>query len=224
MAALGAYRDRMVGVLGLGRSGRALTRALAACGAEAVLFDDDPHALGRALEIGGRPGAPGDLARLALLVPSPGVPLTHPTPHPLIAAARKHGVPIAGDINLFAATYPDNLLIGVTGTNGKSTTTALLAHLLAEAGRPAIAAGNIGRPVFDLEPAPGDILVLELSSFQLELARSLRCRIAVWLNLEPDHLDRHGGLEGYIAAKRRLFAGQWDPLESTCRHASLSIL
>ncbi len=208
MDGLGAYRDRKVGVLGLGRSGRAVARALATRGVDVILFDDDPHTVARALEIGGRAGKPEILADLALLVVSPGVPLTHPAPHPLITAARGHGVPIAGDIDLFAATYPETFLIGVTGTNGKSTTTALIAHILAEAGLPATAAGNIGRPVFELEPAAGDILVLELSSFQLDLSRSLRCRVAVWLNLEPDHLDRHGDLEGYIAAKRRLFAGQ----------------
>ncbi len=208
MDGLGAYRDRKVGVLGLGRSGRAVARALAARGADVILFDDDPDTVARALETGGRAGAPEDVSDLALLVASPGVPLTHPAPHPLIAAARGHGVPIAGDIDLFAATFPELFLIGVTGTNGKSTTTALIAHILAEAGLPATAAGNIGRPVFDLEPAAGDILVLELSSFQLDLSRSLRCRVAVWLNLEPDHLDRHGDLAGYIAAKRRLFAGQ----------------
>ena len=208
MDGLGAYRERKVGVLGLGRSGRAVARALATRGADVILFDDDPGTVARALETGGRAGKPENLADLALLVVSPGVPLTHPAPHPLITAARSRSLPIAGDIELFAATYPETFLIGVTGTNGKSTTTALIAHILAEAGLPATAAGNIGRPVFDLEPAAGDILVLELSSFQLELCRSLRCRIAVWLNLEPDHLDRHGDLEGYIAAKRRLFAGQ----------------
>ncbi len=209
MPGLGAYTGRPVGVLGLGRSGRALARALLARGAEPVLFDDDPATLRRAVaETGGRPGVPEEVARLALLVPSPGVPLTHPAPHPLIAAARAAGVPILGDIELFAATHPEARLVGVTGTNGKSTTTALIAHILTAAGLPATAAGNIGRPVFDLAPASGDILVLELSSFQLDLCRSLRCRIAVWLNLEPDHLDRHGGLEAYIAAKRRIFAGQ----------------
>ena len=209
MPGLGAYTGKPVGVLGLGRSGRALARALLAHGAEPVLFDDDPATVRRAVaETGGRPGVPEEVARLALLVPSPGVPLTHPAPHPLIAAARAAGVPILGDIELFAATHPETRLVGVTGTNGKSTTTALIAHILAAAGLPAIAAGNIGRPVFDLAPARDDILVLELSSFQLDLCRSLRCRIAVWLNLEPDHLDRHGDLEGYLAAKRRIFAGQ----------------
>ncbi len=208
MKGIGAYRGKRVGVLGLGRSGRAVARALRAAGADPLLYDDDPATLDAACTAGGRPGAAADLPDLALLVASPGVPLTHPAPHPLIEDARRAGVPVCGDVDLFAATYPETFLIGVTGTNGKSTTTALIAHLLAAAGLPAEAAGNIGRPVFDLEPAPGTILVLELSSFQLDLSRELRCRIAVWLNLEPDHLDRHGDLDGYIAAKRRLFAGQ----------------
>ncbi len=210
MKGIGAYRGKRVGVLGLGRSGRAAARALRAAGADTLLYDDDPATLHAACTVGGRPGTAADLPDLALLVVSPGVPLTHPAPHPLITAARAAGVPICGDVDLFAATHPGTFLIGVTGTNGKSTTTALIAHLLAAAGLPAETAGNIGRPVFDLEPAAGTIPVLELSSFQLDLSRSLRCRIAVWLNLEPDHLDRHGDLDGYIAAKRRLFAGQ-DP-------------
>ncbi len=208
MQGLDAYRGRPVGVLGLGRSGLAVVRALLAHGADPVLFDDDPGTLRRGLELGGRAGSAATIADLALLVVSPGVPLALPTPHPLIVRAHEAGVPLTGDVDLFAATHPGVFLIGVTGTNGKSTTTALIAHILAEAGLPATAAGNIGLPVFDLTPAPGEILVLELSSFQLDLSRGLRCRIAVWLNLEPDHLDRHGDLEGYFTAKRRLFAGQ----------------
>ena len=128
----------------------------------------------------------------------------------MIAAAQAAGVPIRGDVDLFAE------LVGrprrssaITGTNGKSTTTALIHHLLGVAGIDAVLGGNIGRPVLELEPGPPErVFVLELSSFQLDLCERLRCRVAVWLNLTPDHLDRHGDLAGYIAAKERIFGNQ----------------
>jgi UDP-N-acetylmuramoylalanine--D-glutamate ligase len=158
-----------------------------------------------------RAGTVGDVADLALLVPSPGVPLTHPRPHPLIAAAQAAGVPILGDVELYARALGPRPVVGVTGTNGKSTTTALIRHLLDAAGMDAVMGGNIGRPVFELEPGPPErTIVLELSSFQLDLCQSLRCRVAVWLNLTSDHLDRHGDLAGYVAAKERIFRGQRD--------------
>jgi UDP-N-acetylmuramoylalanine--D-glutamate ligase len=137
------------------------------------------------------------------------VPLTHPAPHPVIAAALAAGVPLTCDIELFAAEAAPRPILAVTGTNGKSTTTALVHHLLETAGRPALLGGNIGRPVFDLALGPVDqALVLELSSFQLDLCQTFHPQIAGWLNLTPDHLDRHGNLAGYIAAKRRIFANQ----------------
>lgn len=207
--ALDRFRDRRVGVLGLARSGLAVARALRAGGADVVAWDDDPAALQRALELGAWPGSTDDLPELAALVVSPGVPLHHPAPHPLVAAARALGVPVTGDVELFAEVVGARPIVGVTGTNGKSTTTALVHHLLLAAGRPAQLGGNIGRPVFDLVLGPEDeVLVLELSSFQLDLVETLACRVAVWLNLTPDHLDRHGGLEGYVAAKKRIFAPQ----------------
>lgn len=205
-SAIGRYRDRRVGVLGLARSGLAVARALRAGGADVVAWDDDPAALQRAMELGAWPGEAEDLAELAALVVSPGVPTNFPAPHPLVAAARGAGVPITGDVDLFAEVAAPRPILGITGTNGKSTTSALIHHLLRAAGRPAQLAGNIGRPVFDLVlGGPEETIVLELSSFQLELARELACRVAVWLNLTPDHLDRHGGLAGYVAAKRRIF-------------------
>lgn len=207
--ALVRFRDRRVGVLGLARSGLAVARALRAGGADVVAWDDDPAALQRAMELGAWPGEPDDVAELAALVVSPGVPTGLPAPHPIVAAARAAGVPLAGDVELFAEVAAPRPIVGVTGTNGKSTTSALVHHLLLAAGRPSQLAGNIGRPVFDLVlGGPEETLVLELSSFQLELARGLACRVAVWLNLTPDHLDRHGDLAGYVAAKRRIFAMQ----------------
>lgn len=201
------YEGRKIGILGLARSGLAAARAFTAAGAEVLAFDDRPEALAGA---GCRAGSIADVPDLALLVPSPGVPLTHPAPHPVIAAARAAGIPIRGDVDLFAEILGERRpIVGITGTNGKSTTTALVHHLLAAAGVDAALGGNIGRPVLELEPGPeGRVFVLELSSFQLDLCERLRCKVAVWLNLTPDHLDRHGDLEGYIAAKKRIFLDQ----------------
>jgi UDP-N-acetylmuramoylalanine--D-glutamate ligase len=203
------FRGRRVGVLGMARSGLAVTRALRSAGAEVLAFDDRAETLAPALALGALPGTPEAVAGLAALVVSPGVPLTHPAPHPLVAAARQAGVRVTGDVELFAETASPRPLLGVTGTNGKSTTTALLHHLLVSAGMDAVLGGNIGRPVFDLELGPAErAFVLELSSYQLDLADRLRCRVACWLNLAPDHLDRHGDLEGYARAKRRIFRNQ----------------
>ena len=204
--ALERYAGRKVGVLGMGRSGLAVARALVAAGAEPIVFDDRPEAVAATPY---RAGLLADVPDLAVLVPSPGVPLTQPAPHPVIVAARAAGVPIRGDVDLFAETLGRRPVVGITGTNGKSTTTALIHHLLRTAGIDAEVGGNIGRPVFELEPGPpGRVFVLELSSYQLDLCESLRCRVAVWLNLTPDHLDRHGDLAGYVAAKERIFRQQ----------------
>ncbi len=208
-----------VAVLGLGRSGLATARALVAGGAEALLWDDSPEARAKAEADG---FALTDLTRdkawegVALLVTSPGIPHLYPKPNPVIARAWDAGVPVDNDVGLFFRSFatPDwtsfdttPKVIAVTGSNGKSTTSALIHHILSEAGTAAQLAGNIGRGVLDLEPArDGTVVVLELSSYQTELARALTPDIAVLTNLTPDHLDRHGGLGGYFAAKRRLFA------------------
>jgi UDP-N-acetylmuramoylalanine--D-glutamate ligase len=207
MTVLERYRGQKVGILGMARSGLAAAKALAGADAEVLAYDDDPAA---ARAAGCRVGELADVAALALLVPSPGVPLTHPAPHPVIAAAKAAGVPIRGDVDLFAALVGERRpIVGITGTNGKSTTTALIHHLLVAAGVDAVLGGNIGRPVLELDPGPeGRVFVLELSSYQLDLCERLRCKVAVWLNLTPDHLDRHGDLAGYIAAKERIFANQ----------------
>jgi UDP-N-acetylmuramoylalanine--D-glutamate ligase len=153
---------------------------------------------------------------VAALITSPGIPHLYPAPHPIIARAMALGVPVDNDIGLFFRSYAtadwDNFetaprVICVTGSNGKSTTTALIHHILQECGRPTQMGGNIGRGALDLDPATdGEVVVLELSSYQTDLARCLTPDVAIFTNLSADHLDRHNGMGGYFAAKRRLFA------------------
>ena len=208
-----------VAVLGLGRSGLSAARALKAGGAVPVCWDDNPKA--RAVAEGegfeclefSRSGAFEGIARLIV---SPGIPHLYPTPNPVVAAALEAGVPVDNDIGLFFQSFATSewdmfdvapRVIAVTGSNGKSTTSALIHHILEHAGRNSQLAGNIGRGVLDIEPASnGGVVVLELSSYQTDLARSLTPDVAVFTNLSPDHLDRHAGMGGYFAAKRRLFA------------------
>ena len=213
------YEGRTVGVLGLGRSGRATVAALVAGGATPVAWDDSEasraaaEAEGIALRDLSRDGAMDDLAAL---VTSPGIAHLYPAPHPAIAAAWAAGVPVDNDIGLFFRSFATDAwdefdqtprVIAVTGSNGKSTTAALIHHILQEGGRPTQLAGNIGRGVLDIDPArDGEVVVLELSSYQTELARALTPDVAILTNLSPDHLDRHAGPGGYFAAKRRLFA------------------
>ncbi|MCV2881325.1 UDP-N-acetylmuramoyl-L-alanine--D-glutamate ligase [Actibacterium sp. XHP0104] len=208
-----------LGVLGLGRSGLATARALRAGGAEAVCWDDNEAARAKAEAEGFVVADPtrGDgFEGMAALITSPGIPHLYPAPNRVIAAAWAAGVPVDNDIGLFfrslAVPEWDNYetaprVVAVTGSNGKSTTSALIHHILQHAGRESQLAGNIGRGVLDIDP-PGDggVVVLELSSYQTDLARALTPDIAVFTNLSPDHLDRHGGPGGYFAAKRRLFA------------------
>lgn len=213
------YEGARVAVLGLGRSGLTAARALQAGGAEALCWDDNADARVRAEEQGltlhdlGKPGA---FDGVAVLIASPGIPHLYPEPNRYIARAWDAGVPVDNDISLFFRSVATEdwdgfdvapKVIGVTGSNGKSTTSALIHHILTEAGRDSQLAGNIGRGVLDIDP-PGDggVVVLELSSYQTDLARSLTPDVAVFTNLSPDHLDRHGGMGGYFAAKRRLFA------------------
>ncbi|MEL7345998.1 MAG: UDP-N-acetylmuramoyl-L-alanine--D-glutamate ligase, partial [Pseudomonadota bacterium] len=208
-----------VGVLGMGRTGLAAARALGAGGAEVVCWDDG--AQGRAMAEGAgfalvdfsRPGA---FDGMAVLIVSPGIAHLYPTPNAHVAAAMAAGVPLDNDIGLFFRSFGSGewerfetppRVIAVTGSNGKSTTSALIAHVLRETGRDVQFAGNIGTSVLDIEPPQdGGVVVLELSSYQIELARALTPDIAVFTNLVPDHLERHGGMGGYFAAKRRLFS------------------
>ena len=212
------YQGQKVAVLGLGRSGLATAAALQAGGAEPLLWDDSPEARAKA-EADGH--VLTDLTRqaaldgVAALITSPGIPHLFPAPHPVIGRAMAAGIPVDNDIGLFfqsAATSQwaemetPPKVVAVTGSNGKSTTTALIHHILTEAGRPTQMAGNIGKGVLSIDPpADGEVVVLELSSYQTDLARALTPDVAVFTNLSPDHLDRHGGIGGYFAAKARLF-------------------
>ncbi|MFQ5983888.1 MAG: UDP-N-acetylmuramoyl-L-alanine--D-glutamate ligase [Alphaproteobacteria bacterium] len=208
MIPVGVFRGSRVVVFGLGRSGLSAARALAAGGAEVAAWDDDPKARQavRADRIAAQDVMACDWSGVAALVLSPGVPLTHPEPHPVARRARDAGVPVIGDLELFALARPAARCVGITGTNGKSTTTALLGHLLAVAGMEVRVGGNLGSPVLDLDPLERDgVYVLEVSSFQLDLVRSFRADVAVLLNLAPDHLDRHGGFANYVASKQRIF-------------------
>lgn len=209
-----AFADKKYAVLGLARSGAASVEALLASGAHVTAWDRqdvarDPFAgrceLADPLEM--------DLTGFDGLVVSPGVPLNT---HPIVGHAAKYGVPVIGDIELFAlarADLPPHKVVGITGTNGKSTTTALVHHILAEAGVPSLMGGNIGLPIMSQVPLQPNangvgVYVLELSSYQIDLTQSLDCDAAVLLNITPDHLDRYNGFEAYAASKERLFEMQ----------------
>lgn len=217
MIAVEEFRGRTVAVFGLARSGLSTVRALLAGGARIAAWDDGEAARATAASAGIPlvDLASADWSRFAALILAPGVPLHFPARHWTVAAARSANVPILGDVELFARALnalPEAVrpkVVAITGTNGKSTTTALVHHMLRAAGKDARIGGNIGRGVLDLDPPrPGAIYVLELSSYQLDLTSSLRADAAVHLNLTPDHLDRHGTMENYAAAKARIFAGQ----------------
>ncbi|MDX1423161.1 MAG: UDP-N-acetylmuramoyl-L-alanine--D-glutamate ligase [Kiloniellales bacterium] len=203
-----------VAVLGLGRSGLAAARALHKSGAEVWAWDDSEDRRQAAAE----QGIPlVDLLHcnwqeLTSLVLSPGIPHRYPEPHPVAALARQHNCEIIGDIELLGRAMRNASYIGVTGTNGKSTTTALIGHVLQSAGRETQVGGNLGTPALLLEPLEqGGFYVLEMSSYQLELTLSITFDVAVLLNISRDHLERHGGLEGYIDAKRMIFHRQTAP-------------
>ena len=211
------FEGRTVAVFGLARTGLAAARALVAGGAQVALWDEKPAARAEA-EAQGLPLVDlttADWSRFAALMLSPGVPLTHPAPHWTVERAQAHGVEILGDVELFARTVnaaPEHerpKIVAITGTNGKSTTTALVGHICAVAGRDVRVGGNIGFGVLGLEDMHGGaVYVLELSSYQLDLTSSLKPDSAVLLNVSPDHLDRHGGMDGYVAAKRRILLNQ----------------
>lgn len=207
MIALAIFEGRRVAVFGLGRTGLSAARALIAGGARALLWDDNVERRHAAEAEGFELGDPAtlDWNNVAALVLSPGVPFD-PKPHPVVGLARKAGVEIVCDIELLERAVPDACFVGVTGTNGKSTTTALVGHILARQNRTVAVGGNIGTPALDLAPlGPGGVYVLELSSYQLDLGRALAFDIGVLLNITPDHLDRHGGMAAYVAAKRKIF-------------------
>jgi UDP-N-acetylmuramoylalanine--D-glutamate ligase len=207
-----AFAAKHYAVYGLARSGLATVEALLASGAKVTAWDAKDEA---------RTNAPAgaeitnldevDLSQFDSLVVTPGLPLNR---HPIAERARDAGVEIIGDIELFArarSELPPHKVVGITGTNGKSTTTALVHHILQTAGVPSAMGGNIGLPILAQDPLPqGGVYVLELSSYQLDLTQSLDCDVAVLLNITPDHLDRYDSFEAYVASKGRLFEMQSD--------------
>lgn len=213
MILLPQYKNKKIGVFGLGKTGESVLASLIASGALPFAWDDTASSRDAVARQGAgiciQPPAGWPWKELAALVLSPGVPLTHPVPHEAVALARRANCPITGDIELLREACADARYLGITGTNGKSTTTALLGHLLQSTGRRAEVGGNLGTPALTLVPLGQEgAYVLELSSYQLDLLRSARFHVAVLLNLTPDHLDRHGGMEGYFTAKMRVFQGQ----------------
>ncbi len=218
MIAVTTLSGKRVALFGLGGSGIVTAKALIAGGAQVVAFDDNPTSVERA---SGK-GIPTanlrdcDWSGIEALVLAPGVPLTHPQPHWTVELAKKVGAEIIGDIELFSRELVTAgrraPLIAITGTNGKSTTTALIAHVLASAGRNVQMGGNIGRAVLDLDPiaegeaAANQVYVVECSSYQIDLTPMLRPHVGVLLNITPDHLERHGTMENYAAIKERLVA------------------
>ena len=211
MTPVKTLRGQSIAVFGLGGSGISTVRALVEGGAEVAVWDDNlnareraAHAVFKLVDL-----ARADWKGFRLFVLSPGVPLTHPAPHWTVNLAKAAGVPIVGDIELFsrerAARAPEAPFVAITGTNGKSTTTALIAHVLREAGRDVALGGNIGTPVLDLPPpANTRTHVIECSSYQIDLAPSLAPSVGLLINVTPDHLDRHGDLARYAAIKERL--------------------
>ena len=217
MITVRGFSGKRVAIFGLARTGITAARALLAGGAQVALWDENAEAREAAAKL----GLPvvdlksADWIDFDALMLSPGVPLTHPQPHWTVLRAREEKVEVLGDIELFARTVnaaSDGRrpkVAAITGTNGKSTTTAMIGHIVKSAGKDAQVGGNIGVGVLGLEEMHGGaVYVLELSSYQLDLTSSLRADAAVLLNISPDHLDRHGGMEGYVAAKRRVFLNQ----------------
>ncbi len=214
MIPISTFSGRKVALFGLGGSGLATARALVAGGADVLAWDDNPDSVAKAAAAG---ISTADLRNIdwpaqAAFVLSPGVPLTHPKPHWTVDLARAAGVEIIGDVELFVrerrALCPDCPMIAITGTNGKSTTTALIAHILTSAGRDTQMGGNIGTAILTLAPpTAGRHYVIECSSYQIDLAPTLNPTAGILLNLTPDHLDRHGTMQHYADVKERLVAG-----------------
>ena len=207
------FAGRRYALLGLGRNGAPAARALAAMGAQVQAWDDGAAGRGGLDDARVRLAPFEDLAGYDALVLSPGIPHRLPAPHPVAAMALAAGVPVLSDAELLfeavRASGSRARFAGVTGTNGKSTTTALLAHILTVAGIPNAAGGNLGPASLALPPLGDDgVYVLEMSSYMLERLATLRFDAACLLNLSPDHLDRHGDMAGYVAAKCRIFDRQ----------------
>src|SRR4029079_194913 len=214
MIPITSFAGKTVAVFGLGGSGLARCHALNAGGAEVIAGDDGADRLAEAAQAG---FVTTDLrkqswSRFAALVLTPGAPLTHPAPHWTALAAKQAGVEVIGDIELFCRERqrhaPDAPFVAITGTNGKSTTTALIAHLMRVAGYDTQMGGNIGTAILSLEPpGKGRVHVIEMSSYQIDLTPHLDPTVGILLNVSEDHIDRHGTLEHYAAVKARLVAG-----------------
>ncbi len=208
------FLGKAVAIFGLARSGLAAAQAFKAANIPVVLWDDDAQRRTQASKQGFvlYDLIENDLSGISALMLSPGVPLTHPAPHPVVLNAKKYQLQIISDIEILSRAIKEKnniRTVGITGTNGKSTTTALIAHILNQAGLQAIACGNIGEPVLGITTKAGQtILVIEMSSYQIDLCPSFRPDISIFLNITPDHLDRHGTLENYISIKARLLEGQ----------------
>ena len=209
MIPITTFCDKKVALFGLGGSGLATAKALIAGGGDVVAWDDNPAGVEKAQVEGIKTGdlRESDFSKFAALVLAPGVPLSHPKPHWSVELARRYGVPVIGDIELFArerrAIAPDAAFIAITGTNGKSTTATLIAHMLSFAGLDVQLGGNIGRAVLSLEPLQNDrYYVVEVSSYQIDLAPTLDAGVGLLLNLSPDHLDRHGTMDRYAGIKK----------------------
>jgi UDP-N-acetylmuramoylalanine--D-glutamate ligase len=211
MIDLSLFSGKPVAVMGLARSGLAAARALAAGGAEVRAWDDGAAGRAAAVEAGiplADLSEPDSWKDVETLVLSPGIPHTYPVPHISATRARNAGAEIIGDIELLIRAGSPATYVGITGTNGKSTTTALIGHILKQAGKTVEVGGNIGRPVCEFEMLEDDgVYVLEMSSYQIELTPSRAFNVAVLINISPDHLDRHGGMQGYVAAKREIVTG-----------------
>src|SRR6201996_6451281 len=220
MIAATAFATKTVAVFGLARTGLGAVRSLVAGGAKVIAWDD--NAVAR--DLGGQEGAElmpwreWPWEQIAALILSPGVPLTHPKPHGVVEHARAATVPVIGDVELFAREVTGKApIIAITGTNGKSTTTALIGHVLKACGFDAQVGGNIGKSVLELSPpAAKTIYVLEMSSFQIDLAPGLTPDVGILSNLSPDHIDRHGSMENYAAIKARM-------VSSATKHALIGV-
>lgn len=202
------FKDQKIAVLGLGRSGRSVVKSLREAGAQVLAWDDQQEARDAAENQGISLTNLNviDWQQVDHLILSPGIPHHYPAPNPIVAQAQIAGIRPLSDFEILYRSQPDARYIGITGTNGKSTTTTLIGHILKESQERSEVGGNLGIPVMDLNPLKkGETYVLEVSSYQLEISPNLHFNVGVLLNITPDHLERHGGMEGYIAAKKLIY-------------------
>ena len=200
--------NKTVAILGLGKSGMSVARELKKRGVYVIAWDDNKILQEKAIEqqIYVKDLRTINFTDVEFLIISPGIPHTYPKPHEIVGMTKEKNVKIISDIELFINTYTKANYIGITGTNGKSTTTALIYHILKENNIPCEIGGNFGIPVFDLKELDNNgYYVFEMSSYQLEITPSLNFDISILLNITPDHLSRHNGMDGYINAKKRIF-------------------